>query len=157
MKKFIIALTFLTVGLYTTQAQEMSDNTIGLRFSENGGIGAEFTYQRKLTDSNRLEVDLGLRSTRLFSVFKATGLYQWVWTLEGDFNWYAGAGGGLGSWKIKDTDFSDTFIFGAGVVGVEYNFDFPLQVSLDFRPEIGFSKLYDGLNADFGLSARYRF
>ena len=68
-----------------------------------------------------------------------------------------GWGGGLGSWNVKDTDASDTYIFVAGVVGIEYTFDFPLQVSLDFRPEIGFSDVYDGFNADFGLSARYQF
>ena len=157
MKKLFLSITLLTIGFFTANAQEISDNAIGLRFSENGGVGAEISYQRKLTESNRFEVDLGIRTTTFFSSFKATGLYEWVWQLEGDFNWYAGAGGGIGSWSVKNTDISDTFIFAAGVVGVEYNFDIPLQVSLDFRPEIGFSDLYDGFNADFGLSARYQF
>ena len=157
MKKLIILIAFLTLGLTSLTAQEFSDNAIGLRFSENGGIGTEFTYQRKLTESNRLEVDLGIRSDRTFSSFKATGLYEWVYHLDGDFNWYVGAGGGLGSWKIKNTDVSDAFIFVAGVVGVEYSFDIPLMISLDFRPEIGFSDLYDGFNADFGLAVRYQF
>jgi hypothetical protein len=24
-------------------------------------------------------------------------LYQWVWNIDGGFNWYAGVGGGLGT------------------------------------------------------------
>ncbi len=158
MKKLRLVLGFLTIGLFSVQAQEIADNAIGLRFSENGGVGAEFTYQRKLTDSNRLEIDLGIRGDNSFSSFKATGLYQWVWALEDNFNWYLGAGGGLGSWNVKNTDSSDVFIFGAGVVGVEYNFDIPLLIALDFRPEIGFiSDFYDGFNADFGIALRYQF
>ncbi len=31
--------------------------------------------------------------------FKLTGLYQWVFPLDGDFNWYVGAGGGIGSFS----------------------------------------------------------
>ena len=157
MKKLLLSICLLTVGIFTTNAQDISENAIGIRFSENSGVGAEISYQRGLSDNNRLEIDLGIRGNSTYSAFKLTGLYEWVWQLEGDFNWYAGAGGGLGSWKIKNTDSSDVFIFAAGVVGIEYNFDFPLLVSLDFRPEIGFSDLYDGINADFGLSARYTF
>lgn len=157
MKKTLLSFTFLVITIFSVKAQEIADNAIGIRFSENSGIGTEITYQRGVTDNNRLEIDLGIRSDRVFRALKATGLYEWVWELDGNFNWYAGAGGGIGSWKIKDTDSSDVFIFAAGVVGVEYNFDFPLQISLDLRPELGFSNLYDGINADFGLSARYQF
>jgi len=157
MRKLMLLIGFLSAGLFSVQAQDFSDNAIGLRFSENSGIGAEFTYQRKLADKNRLEIDLGIRGNSTYNAFKATGLYQWVNHLDGDFNWYLGAGGGLGSWKVKSIDASDTFIFAAGVIGVEYDFDIPLMISLDFRPEIGFSDFYDGFNADFGLSVRYQF
>ena len=121
MKKLLLSIGLLTTSFFTTNAQEIADNAIGIRLSENSGAGAEITYQRKLKETNRLELDLGIRGNSRYSAFKATGLYQWVWQLEGDFNWYAGAGGGLGSWNVKDTDASDTFIFGAGVVGVAVN------------------------------------
>ena len=29
------------------------------------------------------------------------------------------------------------FVFAAGNIGIEYNFDIPLLISLDMRPEIG--------------------
>ena len=157
MKKLFLSIGFLTAFIFTSNAQEIADNAIGLRFSENSGSGFEFTYQRKLTDINRLEIDLGVRNNTAYNFFKAAGLYEWVWQLDGNFNWYAGFGGGIGNWNVKDSNSSSTFLFGAGVVGIEYNFDFPLQVSLDFRPELGFSDFYDGFNSDFGLSARYQF
>lgn len=157
MRKLFLFIGFVTVSFFTANAQDISENAIGIRFGENNGFGGEISYQRKLSDANRLEVDLGLRGDKNYSAFKATGLYEWVWQLDGQFNWYAGLGGGIGSWKEKITDTSNTFIFGAGVIGVEYNFDIPLLVSLDFRPEFGFNDAYDGFNSDFGLSVRYQF
>jgi len=52
---------------------------------------------------------------------------------------------------------SETFIFGAGDIGIEYNFEAPVLISLDFRPEFGFSNLYKGFNSDIALSVRYQF
>ncbi|WP_299103656.1 hypothetical protein [uncultured Tenacibaculum sp.] len=143
---------FLTLGLFlaafTMSAQEISDNAIGVRFGDNNGFGGEISYQRKLSDHNRLEIDLGFREG---SAFKATGLYQWVWELEPQFNWFAGVGGGVASAS------GNSAIFGAGVIGIEYNFDIPVVISLDYRPEIGFSGFYDGFQSDFGLGIRYQF
>lgn len=83
--------------------------------------------------------------------------------LDGSFYWYAGVGGGLGSYSIynpRGKDFTDTFVFIAGDIGIEYNFDIPLLLSLDFRPEIGFgNELYDNNDLDFdiALGIRYQF
>ena len=51
----------------------------------------------------------------------------------------------------------ETFIFAAGDIGIEYNFDIPLQLSLDFRPELGFGNYSDDLDFDIALGIRYRF
>jgi hypothetical protein len=107
-----------------------------------------------------LEVDLGWRSGKDYDGFKLTGVYQWVWELDGDFNWYAGAGGGLGSYSVdvpNNRDYTDTFAFIAGNIGVEYNFDIPLLLSLDFRPELGFGDFRDDLGFDIALGIRYQF
>lgn len=167
MKKTILTFVVLltTVSVF---AQNISDNAIGIRFGDNNGFGGEISYQRKLNDSNRLEVDLGIRGNKNYSGFKATGLYQWVFALpdlDENVNWFVGVGGGVGSWKIKEQIInnvtiqgsSSTFLFGAGVIGIEYTFDIPLQISLDFRPEIGFNNVYDGFNSDLGLGIRYLF
>lgn len=160
MKNSLLSLGLIFAIFFSTNAQEISENAIGLRLTENIGFGAEISYQRGLSDTNRLELDLGLSRNVDSRYFKATGLYEWVWQLNGNFNWYAGGGAGIGSWANRNQDIpndSNTFVFAAGVIGIEYNFDFPLLVSLDFRPEVGFNNRYDGLNTDFGLSARYKF
>ena len=158
MKKIILLLTVCASFTFAANAQEIADNAIGLRLGDSDGFGAEISYQRALGDNNRLEVDLGWRSGNDYNGFKLTGLYQWVWELDGNFNWYAGAGGGLGSYSFDDDDFDDeTFVFVAGDIGIEYNFDIPLILSLDFRPELGFGDFRDDLDFDIALGIRYQF
>ncbi|MEL0642823.1 hypothetical protein V6251_00420 [Olleya sp. Ti.3.14] len=158
MKKYFL-FAFAIFGFATiTYAQDISDNAIGLRLGDSDGFGAEVSYQRALGDNNRLEVDLGWRSGSAYDGFKLAGLYQWVWVLDGDFNWYAGVGGGVGSYSFDNKAFDDeTFVFAAGDIGIEYNFDIPLQLSLDFRPELGFGDYRDDLDFDIALGIRYRF
>lgn len=164
MKNLIITTVALLGFATFTFAQNISPNAIGLRLGDSDGFGAEFSYQRALGDNNRLEADLGLRSGSDFDGFKLAALYQWVWLLDGNFNWYAGAGGGLASYSFDNIpngiDDSETFLFVAGNIGIEYNFDIPLQLSLDARPEIGFGDKYygnDDLDFDIALGIRYRF
>jgi len=160
MKKlFFSALLFVGV-VFSSHAQKISKNALGLRLGDNDGFGAEVSYQRGLSKNNRLEVDLGWRNSRNVDAIKVAGLYQWVWEIDGGFNWYAGIGGGLGSWQYdyKGNKDSGTFIFAAGDIGIEYNFDFPLQLSLDFRPEFGGSGYYENnYGSDVALGIRYRF
>ncbi|MBT8323691.1 MAG: hypothetical protein HKN99_12605 [Winogradskyella sp.] len=158
MKKlFLFALVSLSLTV-VAQAQTISDNAIGLRLGDSDGFGAEVSYQRALGGNNRLEADLGWRSGNDFDGFKLTGIYQWVWELDGNFNWYAGAGGGLGSYSFDNNAIDDeTFVFLAGDIGIEYNFDIPLLLSLDFRPEIGFGNFNDDLDFDIALGIRYQF
>lgn len=163
MKKLFLLSVAVLGFAFSSNAQEISENAIGLRLGDSDGLGAEISYQHALGDNNRLEVDLGWRDGNNYDGFKLAGLYQWVWDLEGGFNWYAGVGGGLGSFSFDNPggkDISDTFIFVAGDVGIEYSFDIPLLLSLDFRPEIGFGDdLYNNNDLDFdiALGIRYQF
>lgn len=158
MKKLIV-FSFLLCGIYSLSAQDISNHTIGLRLGANRGFGTEISYQMKLKYQNRAEFNLGWRTSNNVSAMKANGLYQWVWPLEQGFNWYAGVGAGLGSFSNNNTNGnSGTFVFAAGDVGIEYNFEFPLQASIDLRPEIGGNGYFDnGFGADLALSIRYRF
>ena len=161
MKKSIL-ITFLLVGFaFTAEAQQISSNALGLRLGDGNGFGAEVSYQRALGMNNRLELDLGLRSDNNFDGFSLAALYQWVWLLDGNFNWYAGVGGGIASYSYNTPDpqfdNNETFIFGAGDIGIEYNFDIPLQLSLDARPEFGFGNRNNDLDFDIALGIRYRF
>ncbi|MCI2229802.1 hypothetical protein MC378_11545 [Polaribacter sp. MSW13] len=148
MKKLLLVFGLVFTASLSINAQDISDHAIGLRFGGGNGVGGEITYQKPLGKNNRLEIDLGLANE--FTNFKATGLYQWVWNLEEQFNWYAGVGGGILS-------ANGTGIYGSGVVGIEYNFDAPILVSIDYRPEIGIAGGLDGLNSNIALSVRYQF
>ena len=161
-----ITTLFAAVFLFATasmSAQDISEHALGLRLGDSDGFGAEISYQKSIGRYNRVEVDLGWRDSRNFDAFKLAGVYQWVRTLDGDFNWYYGVGGGLGSVDFADPNLNNDdgmFIFGAGDIGIEYNFDIPLLISLDFRPEIGlvgFDGFDNDFNFDIALGIRYQF
>jgi opacity protein-like surface antigen len=167
MKKVILS-AFMLIGLaFSAQSQDISKNALGLRLGDNDGFGGEISYQRGLSKNNRLELDLGFRNSNNVDAFKLAGIYQWVWNIDGGFNWYAGVGGGVGSWsynynangnQYKD---SGAFVFVAGDLGIEYNFkEVPIQLSLDIRPELYFNSdnyREDNFGPDLALGIRYRF
>lgn len=156
-KLFLLTIAFIGFTALSS-AQDISPNAIGLRLGDSDGFGAEISYQRALGDNNRLEFDLGWRSGNTFDGFKLAGLYQWVWNIDGGFNWYAGVGGGVGSYSFDNNELDDeTFLFAAGDIGIEYDFDIPLLISLDFRPELGFGTYTDDLDFDIALGIRYQF
>jgi opacity protein-like surface antigen len=161
MKKFFLSTLLLFGFVIMGYSQDISKNALGLRLGDSDGFGAEISYQTRLSDANRLEFDLGWRDGKNYSAYKLVGLYQWVMPLEGNFNWYVGAGAGLGSWSWEDgyTGTSDDGVFAllAGDIGIEYNFDIPLLISLDFRPELGLSDFHDDLDFDIALGLRYQF
>lgn len=164
MKKVLLT-AFLLAGIALSAQAQDRRNALGLRLGDNDGFGGEVSYQRDLSSNHRLELDLGWRDSDHWDAVKLAGLYQWVWNIEGGFDWYAGVGGGVGSWSYDydgpgpHDDDSGAFIFAAGDIGIEYNFDIPLQISLDLRPEIYFNDDYrnDNFGADFGLGIRYKF
>nr|WP_299339128.1 hypothetical protein [Allomuricauda sp.] len=158
---FTALFTFMTIGVC---AQDISEHALGLRLGDSDGFGAEISYQKSIGRYNRAEFNLGWRDSREFDAFKLAGIYQWVHQIEGNFNWYYGVGGGLGSVEFEPVpdgeDNDGLFVFAAGDIGVEYNFDIPLLLSLDFRPEIGllgYDGFDDGFDFDIALGIRYQF
>ena len=89
---------------------------------------------------------------------QAAFTYDWIdpfgakfpWEHKGEWHWYLGAGaaGGYG-WEILGNTVGTLtattgpyawnfgYVGGAGRLGVEYDFWFPLQLSLDYRPTVG--------------------
>lgn len=66
----------------------------------------------------------------------------------------------LYSFDKGNNDSTDTFVFAAADIRIEYNFNIPLLISLDFRPEIRFGdKVYNNnnLDLDIALGIRYQF
>lgn len=160
MKKLIFMSVFLFGIIFTSNAQDIARNALGVRLGDNDGFGGEISYQHELGEMTRLELDLGFRNNSDSDAFKLTGIHQWVWNIDGGFNWYAGFGAGIGSWNDNtNKDRNDGLFLNAdGNVGIEYDFDIPLLISLDFRPEFGLVGDY-GKDTDFdiALSLRYQF
>ena len=170
MKKIILS-AFMLIGLaFSTQAQDISKNALGLRIGDNNGFGGEISYQRQIVSKmNRIELDLGWRNSKYVDAVKLVGTYQWVWEIDNGFNWYAGFGGGIGNWRYNGPGNPDTnggtFIVAAGDIGIEYNFkEAPIQLSLDLRPELylgdnrgDFDNSYNNFGPDLGFAVRYKF
>jgi hypothetical protein len=153
MKNVIFTLLIVIEGIRSTNAQEISDNAIGIRLGDGDSFGTEISYQRALSDTNRIEIDLGFENGDDSDRFKAVGVYQWVRNIDGGFNGYAATGAGLGTAHLDDdfvrrnniSETSETFLFIAGQIGLEYNFEVPLLLSLDIRPERNFGNIRDGI------------
>ena len=158
MKRFIFAMSLmLCVGL----AANAQSRAIGGRL----GHGIEFSYQHQL-GSNMVNLQAGLPFLNGFGI-EGVVTYDWIfpissWPEKGRWNWYAGVGPGLGMYGF---DHITGFVGVAGRIGVEYNFWFPMNISLDWRPLIGpyFNHNGAGFNSlgifqgGIALSVRYLF
>ncbi len=151
MKKLFTTLVLAFALFSTMSAQEQA---IGLRLGGGTSYDGEISYQKMLSGSNRLELDLGfINNAAHGSGVALTGIYQWTWELndltEG-FGWFAGVGGGL---RIFDG-------FGLGLngqIGIEYKIpDVPLQLTLDTRPGWYFGNA-NGFFPGAALGVRYTF
>ena len=148
MKKLIIVV-IAALGLAVTAMAQ--PRALGVRVT----YGAEISYQHAL-GSNFLEADLAQFGNRIY----LTGVNEFIFENEGNFNFYAGPGAQLGFASYTNEDGNKGLAFGAGVVGqigAEYNFaSIPLQMSLDWRP--CFSITGGGFGwQGFALGIRYSF
>ena len=153
MKKIILVAAMVLGFAAAAVAQPRA---LGLR----GGYGIEATYQHTMGE-NFLEANLGFSG---FNSLNVAATYNWMlaqpdWTNRGEWGVYAGPGAALGIAFGNPGAFN---IAAAGQVGLEYTFWFPLQLSLDIRPQLG---LWTGCGTAgfyFGgwcpaLGIRYRF
>lgn len=143
MKKIILAVA-LVLGF--AAAASAQPRALGGRF----GYGADLSYQHNVNGANFVEADLGLDSFKFLNV---AATYNFMISEFGDgFGFYAGPGVALGVGK-------DIFCVGiAGQVGIEYTFNFPLQLSLDLRPQLGLVGQHFGVWGWYPhLGIRYRF
>lgn len=141
-----------------------------LGYAQPRAIGArlggdlEFSYQHIVSPKNMLDCTAGVSiGSNHFSV-NATVMYDWVFNIEGGWNWYVGPGGGVGvGIYSSDTEVKLPLrVSVGGQIGVEYQFGIPLILSLDYRPMFNvisiFNDFYDsGSWFGIALGIRYRF
>ena len=159
MKKSIILVAILaivSVGSAIAQPRAIGANI---------GYGIDLSYQHSLGEANMIDLSVNVP---FFEGIGATATYDWVnpfgavipWDYEGQWNWNLGVGAGLGIYGFKAPAFYAGVV---GHVGISYDFWFPMQLSLDYRPNIGIvggegltfntSGLYSGIT----LGVRYLF
>lgn len=148
MKKIILVAAMVLGFAIAASAQPRA---VGL----HGGWGVELSYQHTLGE-NFVEAELGLTG----GAFGLTGIYNWMlatpqWTNKGEWGVYAGPGASAAVFK------GGAAVAVAGRIGLEYTFEFPLQLSVDLTPQIGAAFVKGGglyLNGFIpSLGIRYRF
>ena len=156
MKKSLILAAILAV--VSVGAAVAQPRAIGL----NLGSGSGISYQHALGESNMLDISANVPV--LFDGLGIGGIvtYDWInpfgtavpWEYKGAWNWYLGVGGSGGMYGLFSSEAPNYWYAGvAGHVGIEYQFWFPLQLSLDWRPTIGVDNTADHLG--FGLNGLY--
>jgi hypothetical protein len=161
MKKLLIVVMIMVLSVSFAFAQEELDTKkldAGTRFSARYGLTARYF----LSESNAAELLLTMRGSGII----LTGMYQWhkplsIGEIEG-LSWFFGGGlhvgyYSLGSW-LGGTDLALGL---DAIAGVEYDLEplvnFPLSVSLDYKPGFDIFGGWAGTFADIALSARYAF
>ena len=157
MKKIILIAVLAVAGLATAVAQPRA---IGV----NLGYGVDISYQHSIGESNMIDLSVNIPA---FVGIGATATYDWVnpfgtaipWDYEGQWNWNLGVGAGAGIYHPfatvsepneqgqLDKVWAGMIYAGAvGHVGVSYDFWFPLQLSLDYRPNVGIYTSHGGVH-----------
>lgn len=171
-KWLILTLGVLFFSLQDAAAQLTSQHAIGGRF----GSATGFTYRYTLAPDRAIEGILNFQSNSKSRRLRLVGLYEFHKPITGDFSWFYGFGGSIGSYRkkafkttesnpdgsitIRENSFNSELVLSIdGIIGVEYKIpNTPLAVSADIKPYFDFLqestiKLFD----PFGLSIRYTF
>lgn len=148
MKKYILIAILAIAGFTSVAAQPRA---IGV----NLGYGIDVSYQHSIGEANM--VDMSLNMPIPFGI-GATVTYDWInpggttipWNYKGDWNWNVGVGAGVGTYA-----FLIMYAGAVGHVGVSYDFWFPLQLSIDYRPNIGVGYTFDDGTVEFNTLGLY--
>jgi hypothetical protein len=168
MKKIL----FVVLLAVTSLAAYAQPRAIGV----NLGPWSSLSYQHGFGEKNMLDVAanviLPFRGTDCIGVGGHV-TYDWIdpfnapvpWNNKGEWHWYMGVGGS-GGFLFPSIDGSGTNPGGwyagvAGHIGIEYDFWFPLQLSLDWRPSFGYYSAANNFNIPglYGgsIGVRYKF
>lgn len=169
MKRIIIAF----VAVFVMGGSAMAQWNLGVRINNSWGLGAEFSAQKIVSDANRLELDGGIVagfSEWDHSMYSgATAAYHWTFPIVKGLQWFVGPALHMGIYSYYNENpnynYSRFRLAAMAQGGIEYNFDFPLQVAVDVRPGIDLlafgNKVEHGYISpylySYAVSVRYRF
>lgn len=149
MKK-IILVAAMVLGFATAAVAQ--PRAVGVKL----GWGVDASYQHTV-GKDFVEATLGLNN---FTSLDLGAVYNFMiaqpdWTDRGEWGFYAGPGAAVGM-NIGENSYFH--LAAAGMVGLEYSFWFPLQLSFDLKPQLGFG-FGHGLHWSVtpSLGVRYKF
>ena len=149
MKKTLFFTSVLLIFSIALNAQEYK-TAAGIRLGPSSpAITSGFTVRHFLDESHAIEGILGINDGIGFC-----GIYQWHHPVETvpHLTWFLGAGG----YAAFRND--EAFIGGAGMVGLDYKFEqIPLNLSIDWKPELNLIESVGFEAAGVGFSARFTF
>ena len=149
----------LLVAVFGLAFAANAQNWIGVRGAFGSSNRAELSWQHGFNANNRMEFDLGWATYKAtdnhnYSYFNLTGIHQWTGGIVGNLGWFAGLGANVGFWNSTDKSFGLGFLAQAGL---EYNFNIPIQLTLDARPQWDIIGAATGFGYGVALGIRYRF
>ncbi len=157
MRRFLtIVAGLIALGLVASAQPK----AVGVRV---GNYGVDVSYENYAGDLNFREFELGLDAMFSTSAFHLDGVYNFMiarpdWTVEGQWGFYLGPGASVAVW---DNGKDENVVYAGllGNVGLEYIFDFPLQMSISLRPRLmlGDGKIRQNGLLTLGLGFRYMF
>jgi hypothetical protein len=169
MKNIIaIAITICLLGaassIFAQEETTVADNTtyktaIGIRLSSSPAIQSNsISLRHFLNESTAIE---GLFSFGDPLTIGALLEFHRPFSTPG-LQWMYGAGGYIGTGKEYDAekarDVSKTYFGAQGIVGIDYKFaNIPLNLSLDWKPELNIIQDINFEPAAVGFTARFTF
>jgi hypothetical protein len=148
MKKtftLIILFTVLSLNVFAQDYQK----SIGIRLGLSNGV----TYKQFISPNNAFEIIGNAQFYNGSTYFGAAGEYLWSWGLADGLSWFVGPGAAVGVWTGNYSGFNIAL---NGMVGLEYKFEIPLALSIDFNPHFYFLNSI-GITPLGSLSVRYTF
>ncbi|MEO6731012.1 MAG: hypothetical protein ABIN01_07325 [Ferruginibacter sp.] len=149
MKKALLFISIITLFSIASKAQEYK-TAVGIRLGPNSpAIAPGFTIKHFLDEQHAVEAIVGINSG-----IGVCALYEWHFPITAvpHLQWFAGAGA-YAAYRS-----STSYIGGAGIVGVDYKFpDIPLNISIDWKPELNIIESVGFDASGVGFSARFTF
>ncbi len=160
MKKLFFALFLLGAITVSTSVSAQDYKTgVGVRLSSSPAVvNNAITLKHFLSESSAIEALFSfgepLSLGAMYELHKPLG--------SAGIKWFYGGGGYVGfdkTWNpVKQKDETDVLVGAMGVIGLDYKFaNIPLNLSLDWKPELNIVSDINFEPAAVGFSARFTF